>query len=96
MPFYAAGREGAAAASDQGIEQVVAAVLASPEFLYRPIRGGTVPTGEVPLTDLESGVAAFLLPVEHRSGRRTTERLAAAGKLSEARQAMERLQYASA
>jgi hypothetical protein len=50
MPFYEAGREGGGS-FDQGIEQIVAAVLASPEFLYRSIRGGT--TGEVPLTDLE-------------------------------------------
>ncbi len=45
MPFYEAGREGGGS-FDQGIEQVVAAVLASPEFLYRAIRGPS-------LTDLE-------------------------------------------
>src|SRR5262249_25811913 len=40
---------------DQGIEQVVAAVLASPEFLYRAIRGpaGTSQTAEFNLSDLE-------------------------------------------
>ena len=40
---------------DQGIEQVVAAVLASPDFLYRAIRGpkGTSPNTEFALTDLE-------------------------------------------
>jgi hypothetical protein len=54
MPFYEAGRQGGGS-FDRGIEQVVAAVLASPEFLYRAIRGpkGSSPTGEFPLTDLE-------------------------------------------
>jgi Protein of unknown function (DUF1592)/Protein of unknown function (DUF1588)/Protein of unknown function (DUF1595)/Protein of unknown function (DUF1585)/Protein of unknown function (DUF1587)/Planctomycete cytochrome C len=56
MPFYEAGREGGGS-FDQGIEQVVAAVLASPDFLYRTIRGsqGTSPgaSGEFALTDLE-------------------------------------------
>ncbi len=55
LPFYAAGRENGGS-FDQGIEQVVAAVLASPEFLYRSIRGGSIsktPNGEVALTDLE-------------------------------------------
>jgi mono/diheme cytochrome c family protein len=54
MPFYEAGREGGGS-FDQGIEQVVAAVLASPDFLYRAIRGpkGTSPNTEFALTDLE-------------------------------------------
>ena len=54
MPFYEAGRQGGGS-FDQGVEQVVAAVLASPEFLYRAIRGpkGTPPNTEFPLTDLE-------------------------------------------
>ena len=54
MPFYEAGRE-SGGSFDQGIEQVVAAVLASPEFLYRGIRGpkGTAPGTEFALTDLE-------------------------------------------
>jgi hypothetical protein len=54
MPFYEAGREGGGS-FDDGIEQVVAAVLASPDFLYRAIRGSkrTAPTGEFSLTDLE-------------------------------------------
>ena len=54
MPFYEAGRKGGGS-FDQGIEQVVAAVLASPEFLYRAIRGpeGTSPNSEFALTDLE-------------------------------------------
>jgi hypothetical protein len=54
MPFYEAGREGGGS-FDQGIEQVVAAVLASPDFLYRGIRGpqGTSPNSEFALTNLE-------------------------------------------
>ncbi len=63
MPFYEAGREGGGS-FDQGIEQVVAAVLASPDFLYRGIRGpkSTVPGTEFALTDLElaSRLAFFL------------------------------------
>jgi mono/diheme cytochrome c family protein len=40
---------------DKGVEQIVAAVLASPDFLYRSIRGakGAVKTSEFALTDLE-------------------------------------------
>jgi Protein of unknown function (DUF1592)/Protein of unknown function (DUF1588)/Protein of unknown function (DUF1595)/Protein of unknown function (DUF1585)/Protein of unknown function (DUF1587) len=54
MPFYQAGRENNGS-FDQGIEQVVAAVLASPEFLYRSIPGpkGAAPNSEFDLTDLE-------------------------------------------
>ena len=54
MPFYQAGRENGGS-FDQGIEQVVAAVLASPEFLYRAIRGpkSASPNTEVALSDLE-------------------------------------------
>lgn len=54
MPFYEAGRENGGS-FDQGIEQVVAAVLASPDFLYRAIRGprGTSPNTEFALSDLE-------------------------------------------
>jgi mono/diheme cytochrome c family protein len=53
MPFYEAGRKDGES-FDQGIEQVVAAVLASPEFLYRSIRGpkGASQDGFA-LTDLE-------------------------------------------
>src|SRR5215469_596116 len=48
MPFYDFGREaqarqGAGGNFDSGIEQVVAAVLASPDFLYRSIRGVPAP-----------------------------------------------------
>jgi hypothetical protein len=59
MPFYEAGRQDGGS-FDQGIEQIVAAVLASPDFLYRAIRGGansknqgSSPNSEVALTDLE-------------------------------------------
>jgi mono/diheme cytochrome c family protein len=54
MPFYEVGRQGGGS-FDQGIEQVVAAVLASPDFLFRAIRGpnGTLPNGEFGLTGLE-------------------------------------------
>jgi hypothetical protein len=48
MPFYETGRKGGS--FDFGIEQVVMAVLSSPQFLYRSIRSGDV---EVSLTDLE-------------------------------------------
>ena len=54
MPFYEAARnEGQS--FDQGIEEVVAAILASPDFLYRAIRGpkGVSPNSEFTLTDLE-------------------------------------------
>jgi hypothetical protein len=55
MPFYETGRLGGGT-FDQGIEQVVAAVLASPEFLYRAIRGAqgaSTSASGIPLTDLE-------------------------------------------
>jgi len=45
MPFYEAGRKNGGT-FDQGIEQAVAAVLVSPQFLYRDIKGPA-------LTDLE-------------------------------------------
>ena len=63
MPFYEAGRRDGGT-FDQGIEQVVAAVLVSPQFLYRALLGtgsrgpqgaapGVSPNGEFALTDLE-------------------------------------------
>jgi hypothetical protein len=63
MPFYDAGRrEGGT--FDQGIERVVAAVLASPQFLYRGFRGpaDTPPGAEFVLTDpeLASRLSFFL------------------------------------
>jgi mono/diheme cytochrome c family protein len=54
LPFYEAERRNGGT-FDQGIEQAVAAVLVSPQFLYRSIRGpdGATPDTEFPLTDLE-------------------------------------------
>jgi mono/diheme cytochrome c family protein len=54
MPFYEAGRQNGGS-FDDGIEQLVTAVLASPDFLYRAIRGpkGTPPGAEFALTGLE-------------------------------------------
>ena len=57
MPFYEIGRENGGG-FDFGIEQVVTAVLGSPEFLYRSIRGATARGSgstdtEITLTDLE-------------------------------------------
>jgi hypothetical protein len=49
MRFYEFGREDGGS-FDLGIEQVVAAVLSSPAFLFRSIRSGNA---ETPLTDLE-------------------------------------------
>src|SRR5215475_13540232 len=59
MPFYDFGKENGGS-FDSGIEQVVTAILASPDFLYRsirgvpaPARGNAAPVTEVALTDLE-------------------------------------------
>jgi len=54
MPFYEAGRQNGGT-FDEGVEQVVAAVLASPDFLFRAIRGpkGATPEAAFNLTDLE-------------------------------------------
>ena len=61
MPFYEGERRNGGT-FDQGIEQIVAAVLVSPQFLYRTIRGSirgpqeatpATPDREFPLTDLE-------------------------------------------
>jgi len=54
MPFYELGRENGGS-FDVGVEQIVMGVLASPEFLYRSIRGVNArnASAEVPLTDLE-------------------------------------------
>jgi len=54
MPFYEAGRKDGGT-FDAGIELAVAAVLASPDFLYRAIRApaGTPADSEFTLTDLE-------------------------------------------
>ncbi len=63
MPFYETGRRDGGS-FDQGIEQMVAAVLVSPQFLYRAISGpkGTAPDSEFALTDpeLASRLSFFL------------------------------------
>lgn len=78
MPFYEFGRENGAD-FDRGIEQVVVAVLASPEFLYRSIHSTT--STEVALTDLElaSRLSFFLWNTGPDDALRT---LATAGELS--------------
>ena len=70
MPFYEAGRQGGGS-FDQGVEQIVAAVLASPEFLYRAIRGpkNAPANGEFRSHRSGTGFAPVVLPVEHRSRR---------------------------
>src|SRR5712671_2215780 len=54
IPFYEAGRK-EGGNFDQGIQRLVSAVLVSPDFLYRAIRGpeGTKPDSEFALTDSE-------------------------------------------
>ncbi len=82
MPFYEAGREGGGS-FDQGIEQIVAAVLASPEFLFRAIRGqkSPSPNGDITLTDLElaSRLSFFIW---NTGPDEELLKLAAAGRLS--------------
>jgi hypothetical protein len=53
MPYYDKGRQGPGG-HDAGIEQVVAAVLVSPDFLFRTIRTPATAQGRTfPLSDLE-------------------------------------------
>ncbi len=59
LKFYEAGRQGGGS-FDEGVERMVAAVLASPKFLYRSISSGltegargSAPNAEFALTDLE-------------------------------------------
>jgi len=63
MPFYEVARQNGGS-FDDGIEQLVTAVLASPDFLYRAIRGpkGTPPGVEFALTgpELASRLSFFL------------------------------------
>ena len=56
MPFYEAGRSDGGT-FDQGIEHVVAAVLVSPQFLYRAIQG---PNGALTDLELASRLSFFL------------------------------------
>jgi mono/diheme cytochrome c family protein len=85
MPFYERVRRDGGS-FDQGIEQVVAAVLASPQFLYRSIKGpkDTAPDTEFFLTDLElaSRLSFFLWntgPDEELLGLAATNRLTRPG-----------------
>jgi mono/diheme cytochrome c family protein len=75
MPFYDFGREaqarqgaasgnGAGGTFDMGIEQVVTAVLASPEFLYRSIRGAAPARGSATAGDAERKPERAQPPVE--------------------------------
>jgi mono/diheme cytochrome c family protein len=52
MPFYEEGRRGRGG-FDEGIELVVMAVLASPDFLYRTIKPSAADTESYPLDDYE-------------------------------------------
>src|SRR5947208_8525123 len=52
MPFYDAGHEGSGG-FNAGIEQMVTAVLVSPDFLYRGIARPQKETQFYPLSDLE-------------------------------------------
>ncbi len=66
MPFYETGRK-QAGGFDAGIEQVVAAVLSSPDFLYRAIRPAD--GGDVCADGSGARVAAVVLPVGPGPGR---------------------------
>ena len=74
MPYFDSGRKGTAG-STAGIEQVIAAVLVSPEFLFRAIRtpGRLKRTRRigtsVPAERSGTGLAALVLPVESGAGR---------------------------
>ncbi len=56
MRFYEAGRKDGGS-FDQGIEQVVAAVLSSPNFLYRGIWGAPARPGAAPTTEASADLA---------------------------------------
>ena len=53
MPFYEADAKRKDGTFDQGIEQIVAAVLASPHFSIGPFAGKASRRSEFALTDLE-------------------------------------------
>src|SRR5262249_27820837 len=80
MPYFDAGRK---TAFDSGIEQMIAAILVSPEFLYRAIRTpeNARPGAAFPLSDLElaSRLPFFLWS---QGPDETLLKIAAAGKLS--------------
>jgi hypothetical protein len=81
MPFYEEGRQGAGG-FDEGIEVLVTAVLASPDFLYRAVTPPSEPAGEsYALNDFElaSRLAFFLWG---RVPDDTLLNVAAAGRLS--------------
>jgi mono/diheme cytochrome c family protein len=79
MPYFDKGR-GGTGNFDSGIEQVVAAVVASPEFLFRAIRTPENAGAEFPLTDLElASRLSFFLWSEGPDD--TLLNIAAAGKL---------------
>jgi hypothetical protein len=60
MPFYEGERRNGGT-FDQGIEQIVAAVLVSPQFLYRSIRG---PRGATPATSATPDTEFLLTDLE--------------------------------
>jgi len=81
MPFYEEGRQGAGG-FDEGIEVLVTAVLASPDFLYRAVAPPSEPAGEsYALNDFElaSRLSFFLWG---RVPDDTLLNVAAAGRLS--------------
>jgi len=82
MPFYESGR--AAGSFDAGVEQLVTAVLASPDFLYRAIAPENGDSGETFALDdfeLASRLAFFLW---NRVPDQQLLDLAAAGRLADA------------
>jgi hypothetical protein len=92
MPFFDAGRRaapkpgGEGGSFDAGVEQLIAAVLVSPEFLYRSIHVAPAGRGAYRLTDLElaSRLSFFLWsqgPDETLLGLAAGGRLSAPGAL---------------
>jgi len=71
MQYYADGvKQGG---FESGIREGITGILASPFFLYRGERvpAGLKPGDKYPLTDLETGIETFVLPVELPSRRGT-------------------------
>ena len=74
MPFYEEGRSGPGG-FDEGIELMTTAVLASPDFLYRSIAPRDAAGGDsYELSDVRARLAALVLSLEPRSGRRAAAR----------------------